>query len=197
MDLAAAASAIDLSHFEINFEPIGTVGSSQMFFGRDRRTNFPVTIHTTTLSHPRGGRTEKRLLVIFLQSYFQKVANLIYSVHPIFSSFLGWNVQLGVDDSRFSIVTEYILPNPLRSHPEGGFELSPTSRQILLYGLADDLYSLHQSHLVHQVVQPSNLWLDDNQYPILLNVGLATWVVDLETGKVTGGCPWYMLPRFY
>jgi hypothetical protein len=111
-------------------------------------------IHTTTLSHPRGGRIEKRLLVTFLQSYFQKVANLLYSVHPVFSSFLGWHVQLGADDSRFSIVSESIVPNPLRSRPEGSFELSPTLRQILLYGLADSLYSLHKSQVVHQDVQP-------------------------------------------
>jgi hypothetical protein len=50
---------------------------------------------------------------------------------------------------------------------------------------------------MHQDVQPTNFWLDGNQYPILLNVSLATGVVDLETGKITGGCPRYMSPRFY
>jgi hypothetical protein len=152
MDLSATSSAIDLSHLEINSEPTDTVGSSQMFLRRDWRTNFPVTIHKTTLSHPRGNRIEKRPLVTFHQISFQKAANPVYSVHPIFFSFFGWNVQLGADDLRFSIVTEYIVRNPLRSRPEGGLELSPTSRQILIYGLADGLYSLHKSYMVHQDV---------------------------------------------
>jgi hypothetical protein len=94
MEFAGSASAIDLRHFKIGPESIGTAGCYQMFSTRDRWTDFRVALHTTMLLHP----LEKQSLVIFLQSYFQKVANFLYSVHPIFSCFLGWNIQLGSDE---------------------------------------------------------------------------------------------------
>jgi serine/threonine protein kinase len=193
---SAAASVINLSLFEI-----GT--HSRHRFMRDRigrhfRSGARISITTFLFHPPEGERLDKEALASVLKRYFLEVANLLYARHPSACSLIGWNVQITPSESRFSVVTQYLTRNPLDVWPGGGYALGPISRPIVLYGLARCLYWLHTKHeLVHQDLRPSNIWLDDNGYPVVSGVGLVSYDFDAITDCATGGCAKYMAPELY
>jgi hypothetical protein len=82
---------------------------------------------------------------------------------------------------------------PIEIQGDGGFDLDATAVQIILYGLAHRLRSLHMLDLGHQGVSLANAWLDDNNYLILLKIWQCGWWLNRK-GVVTGQREQYVAP---
>jgi hypothetical protein len=193
MRMTASAAIVDLNLFEMNEQAVAQSGRYRIFDGHDRRTGNRVTIKTATLIIPLNKRLQRPDDREFLRDYFIEVGNLVYSYHPSVSQLVGWNVRLGDRESQFMIVTKYISLNSIEIYDNIGVALSPTSRQILLYGLARCIRWLGNENLAHQDIQPSMISRDERGYPILLRVGQPSYHRD-GTGNVVGGNPKYIAP---
>jgi len=196
MELVAAACVVDIGRFEMDEKPSGTNGIYEVLQGRDRTTRRRVTIRRATYNHRAKGRHTIQELGDLLNGFFREVANLRYAVHPAFPSLVGWNIEITPAAALFYIVTEYCLCSPLKrlDPPGGGYDISPTTLQILLFGVAHGLHHLHKANMVHQDIKPSNIWLDENRYPVLVNCGIPSWKVSRPERMVIRGSGEY-LPR--
>jgi serine/threonine protein kinase len=189
----ASAAIVHLDLFVVDEESVTESGRYKVFDGHDRRTGSRVTIKKAILSHPA---TESLVSVDdreFLRDYFVEVGNLVYSVHPSVNQLVGWNVKIGDTESEFTIVTKFISLNSIEKYDKLGVALSPTSRQILLYGLARCLRYLDKERLAHQDIQPRMIARDERGYPILLRVGQPSYR-QTDSGQIIGGDPKYISP---
>jgi serine/threonine protein kinase len=192
----ASATIIDLDLFEVDQKLITESRGYQVFDGYDRRTGNRVTVKTATLVHPIDQPLRSKEDRLFLREYFREISNLVYSIHPSTCQLVGWNVRLGKTESKFTIITKYTILNSIETYPNIGVALSPTSRQIVLYGVARCLRWFDKEHLSHQDIQPSTISRDERGYPILLRVGQPSYEQN-ESGEISGGNPKYIAPSAY
>jgi hypothetical protein len=112
MSLSAAGSVIDLSDYVISPDPIDTDPPYDIFSAWHRCTNVLVTVRKDTFlfdwsSFQRIDFSDS------LGQNFQDVANLLHTVHPVFSSFIGWNVKSDRSHRESYIVTKYMSLRPM------------------------------------------------------------------------------------
>ena len=72
----------------------------------------------------------------------------------------------------FCVVSEVCDNGDLRQAIAGGDAFTGTERSIVLYGVAQGIKFLHDKHVVHSNLQPSNVLLDGNREPRVCEFGI-------------------------
>lgn len=104
-----------------------------------------------------------------------------------------------VKDEEAFIITEYIENGSLSKLIRNKFkkcEDVPTTKMILIYGIAYAIKILHKNKVVHRDLKPENILLSDKYEPILADFGFARLISDKNitvTGKL--GTLMYMAPE--
>lgn len=81
-------------------------------------------------------------------------------------------IDYGVAEGRFYMATEFISGRPL-DRAAAGLELLRT-RVALLARVADAVQILHERGVIHRDLKPTNILIDDNGDPVLIDLGIAT-----------------------
>jgi serine/threonine protein kinase len=132
-------------------------------------------------------------LVANVIRFFRPIATLLSVRHPALNLLRGWGVSL--QPLQFGILVEYFPTSALATTADGGYALDPTSRQIVLYGIARALKYLHSQNVIHTDVQPSNILLDFYRRPHLTNVGEPSFSRTKE--GIKGGCQRFIAPELF
>lgn len=98
------------------------------------------------------------------------------------------------------IITEYIEGGSLENLINKRFKHCddvPTTKMIIIFGIAVALKFLHKFNLVHRDLKPANILLDKNKKPFLADFGFARDIANIEimTGKI--GSYDYMAPELF
>ena len=112
-------------------------------------------------------------------SFFREVMILASNLSPLLASLYGYdyikikNKQTGKDE-----ITGYIymyklgeLGKSLEDYINDHL-LNVTEKTIIAYGVAYALSILHENNIMYRDLKPSNILLDENKYPILIDFGI-------------------------
>lgn len=109
----------------------------------------------------------------------------------------GFNFPEG--EEQAFIITEFVEGGSLSSLIHDRFKKCsdiPTTRMIIIFGIAFAIKVLHSQKIVHRDLKPENILLNTNKEPILADFGFARLISDSNifvTGKL--GTLMYMAPE--
>lgn len=108
-------------------------------------------------------------------------------------------LDYGEADGRLFLVTEYISGSTLLQHCHDR-SLNTRQRVELLVEVADAVHCLHEHGVIHRDIKPTNILIDPNGRPLIVDLGIATLLSDnvMETLTVEGapiGSPAFMAPE--
>ena len=108
--------------------------------------------------------------------YFREVINQIICAHPAVVPVIGWNIFDEASQPCLLIVMKYFekgtLEKRLNPNIEACLKLDPTSKTIIMYGIARALQHMHSLGMVHSDLRPRNIFLDEKNYPYVTDLGL-------------------------
>jgi serine/threonine-protein kinase len=190
------ASVMDLSTFQFPATPLASSSTKyELWKAQDSATGEFYAVKTYFVTKQNGSAVPRAQQLKNINYFFREVAGLLLSAHPTVVPIVGWNIQLDVTPPRFSIVMKYLRNDPIQFSNDRGLALTATDRQIILYGVAHGLETLHARRQVHQDVMPANILFDKHCYPRLGNIALPTYAVLPQERRVVAECTKYIAPE--
>ncbi|KAK8880769.1 hypothetical protein M9Y10_003457 [Tritrichomonas musculus] len=119
---------------------------------------------------------------------------------PLIVKFIGFNTVDFHEDSKPTIVTEFIKNGSLRDIIEAELrglslpEWDETKKLIVIYGVASGLAYLHAHEILHRDIKPENIFLDEFLFPKIGDFGLAKEIKD-DTTTAFVGTPLFISPE--
>lgn len=131
--------------------------------------------------------------------FFREFLNLrIFQIDGLpFLKLEGFNFPENGEEAF--IVTEYVKGGSLAPLINNMFKDCsdiPTTKMIIIYGIAFAINLLHEQNVVHRDLKPENILLNDNREPILADFGFARLIQNssvIMTGQL--GTLTYMAPE--
>ena len=106
-------------------------------------------------------------------SFFTEIMILASNMSPLLSSLYGYDYIINEKDNS---ITGYIYMYKLGKSLEDYINehlLNVTEKTIIAYGVSYALSILHKNHIMYRDLKPSNILLDENKYPILIDFGVS------------------------
>lgn len=160
----------------------GQGGSSVVYRATDLDGGRPVAIKTLTTTDPSA----RRRLV--------REAQLLAGVrHP---GVVPFRALRQLDDVDL-LITDWVHGESLRDRLRRTGPLTPEQGRSLLSALADGLDHLHRQGIVHRDISPSNVIIDDNGTPVIIDLGIGHHVDSrtMTRDDLLAGTPKYLAPE--
>lgn len=125
--------------------------------------------------------------------YISEVETMLKCDNMFLVPLVGFTVE-----PPYTIITEYMpggtLDKALKPNTKKE-PLSPTQLTMIAIGIANGMMSLHQNNIIHRDLKSSNILLNANQLPAIIDFGISR-VESSESGQTVGiGTPQYMAPE--
>lgn len=170
----------DIKDFEIDWEnPINYGAYGLVYLGK-----------VTTTGQKIAVKTSKPNVDFSAEAMIQEYDMLLQCNHPSIIYLIGLYYK---EESRtYNLLTPY-LEKSLRNLLDNN-SLDNTIILYILYGIINGMIYLHNKNICHRDLKPDNIMIDENNYPILIDFGIArNYEDDMSTNNI--GTIYYMAPE--
>ena len=172
-----------IGRFEIIRE-LGRGAQSVVYLARDPHLQREVAIKTLHFSHPDPQKNQQLL------SEARMVSQLRHpNIVPIF--------EAGEESGDLYLVFEYVPGQNLGDYLRSNGRLSVVKALTILRGILDAIGHAHAAGIIHRDLKPTNVLIDSNGTPRVMDFGIAARVDAQEISPDTlVGTPCYMAPEY-
>lgn len=184
---------IDIKKYEI-IKSIKEGDFDCVYSIRDKETHEGFS--ATTIYYSRENKDYKQIVT--------REINIMMEIrHPTLINFIGYslkdfdgkkNITILMDHFK-NISLSYVIKKA-RTRPDE-IDFDNTDRQIILIGIARGMMFLHQNHIIHRDLNPSNIFLDEECEPHIIGHGFSKIHLTDQNKKTINQCEptVYMAPE--
>ncbi len=171
-----------IGRFEIVRE-LGRGSQSVVYLARDPHLQREVAIKTLHFSHPDPQKNQQLLAEARIVSQLRHA-----SIVPIF--------EAGEEQGDIYLVFEYVAGKNLGEFLKGSGRLPPPKAIAIMLPVLDAMIHAHAMGIIHRDLKPTNILIDPQGVPRVMDFGIATRVEVQGGSEVLMGTPSYMAPEY-